>query len=219
MNETNPHLPALHAAFQQLQELESATDFTLATWTPTLSVFMKPSPMGSKMPITKGVSRLHRSNLALDQIFATMRNVDVRKEWDPRFEGVRLLDTFTPAATEALIHTLQKGQWPAVPGRDFCLIAGSAQVSPTKGYSFNTSVQDARAPGVKGRVRGHVYCVGWVFEKAKDGEDAWDLTYFSHLDPMNLPKAIGHVIAKETPACADSFARFVEAFGPALPSF
>ncbi|KAJ3069789.1 hypothetical protein HDU98_007156 [Podochytrium sp. JEL0797] len=146
------------------------------------------------MPITKGAARLHRPNLTLDQIFATMRNVDVRKEWDPRFEGVRLLDTFTPAATEALIHTLQKGQWPAVPKRDFCLLAESVQVSPTKGYSFNTS-------------------------KAKDGEDAWDLTYFSPLDPMNLPKAIGHVIAKETPACADSFARFVETFGPALPSF
>ncbi|KAJ3073096.1 hypothetical protein HDU98_002241 [Podochytrium sp. JEL0797] len=210
----NPHQAALDQAFASLQEFETATDFVFATKDKKTSISTKPAPASkpTNMPITKGVTRLNKT-LTLDQVVDSLLNTASRKKWDPRFEGSSIVEQYDEQRSAVLLHSLQHGQWPVVSGRDFAIALKTVKVSETKAYLVFTSVVDAKIPEVKGRVRAHIYCVGWVIEKASDA-DAWDLTYFSHVDPVGLPSALTKMVANETPACAGTFATYVEKNGP-----
>ncbi|KAJ3113945.1 hypothetical protein HK100_001839 [Physocladia obscura] len=213
----HPHTDAVEAGILYLKELENATDFILSTQGHRTTIFTKPAgpDKPTTMPICKGQARLARPDITLDQVLSSLRNAEVRKKWDKRFEGMELIESYSEDRSEGLIHSLQHGQWPVVSGRDFCLVIKVFQESSEKGYVVFVSVVDDKVPLVKGRVRGHIYCVGWVVEKAAD--HGWDLTYFSHLDPVGLPSTLTALIATETPACAGTFASWIEKNGP-MPS-
>ncbi|KAJ3065013.1 hypothetical protein HDU98_011591 [Podochytrium sp. JEL0797] len=216
MTIVNTHTAALDQALASLQELETATDFVFSTKDKKTSISTKPAPAAqpTNMPITKGATRLsYKTTLTVDEVLNSLLNTASRTKWDPRFEGMQIIEQYNDQRTEVLIHSLQHGQWPVVSGRDFAIALRSVKVSDSKAYLVFTSVIDAKIPEVKGRVRAHIYCVGWVIEKAPDA-DAWDLTYFSHVDPVGLPSALTKLIANETPACAGTFAAYVEKNGP-----
>ncbi|ORY49965.1 Bet v1-like protein [Rhizoclosmatium globosum] len=216
MTNSNPHAEALTAAFNYLKTLEAATDFVYATDKNGAKVYSKPTTddKPTNMPIGKGVARIAKP-FTLEQVMATIRDEKGRKQWDSRFEGMEIKDMFDGDSAEVLVHSLQFGQWPVVSGRDFCITAKNVKESDDKGYVVFTSVQDPKIPEVKGRVRAHIYCVGWVIEKAKEGEgSSWDLTYFTHVDPKGLPNAIVAVVANETPSCAGTLVAYLEKNGP-----
>ncbi|KAJ3379026.1 hypothetical protein HDU84_007078 [Entophlyctis sp. JEL0112] len=208
----NPHSAVLDAGLAYLKELEAATDFVLGAQGNRTTIYSKPAGQDrpTNMPITKGQAKLAAA-ISIDQVIDSLRNPETRKAWDKRFEGMELIEKYPSGDT--VIHSLQHGQWPVVSGRDFCLTFRSVKESESKAYLIFASAEDARVPEVKGRVRAKVYLVGWVIDKNPDA-DGWLLTYFSHVDPVGLPQALLSLIASETPACAGTFASYVEKNGP-----
>ncbi|KAJ3025830.1 UNVERIFIED_CONTAM: hypothetical protein HDU68_006610 [Siphonaria sp. JEL0065] len=221
----NPHTQALDDALAHLKNLESSTDFQLSLQTERTTIYSKPAPTDkpTNMPIIKGVARITtKEAITLDEIIQSLRNETGRKQWDSRFEGMRLVQVYKEDKSEVLIHSMQHGQWPVVSGRDFCIAFQSLKQETMradasigeKGYVVFTSVIDEKVPETKGRVRAHLYCVGWVIEKG-EGENDWTVSYYSHLDPVGLPTSVLSLLVNETPACAGKFAAHVEKFGVA----
>ncbi|KAJ3249237.1 hypothetical protein HDU78_005377 [Chytriomyces hyalinus] len=210
---SNPHADEPAKALEYLKTLEASTDFVLASQGNTTTIWTKPPPadMEGNMPITKGQALLTKEGITLDQILDSLRNSQQRFKWDPRFEGLQIVEAYDQAKEHVLLVSLQKGQWPIISGRDFVVSMKKFVESETKGYVIQSSVVDSRHGEQKGRVRGHVYVAGWIVEKSGDG---FLVTYISHVNPLNLPATLLNLIATETPACCGSFVRHVEKNGP-----
>ncbi|KAJ3237917.1 hypothetical protein HDU81_008669 [Chytriomyces hyalinus] len=209
---TNPHADQPAKALEYLKTLEASTDFVLSSKA-KISIWTMPPPadMEGNMPITKGQGLITKEGLTLTQILDSLRNAQSRYKWDPRYEGLEVVEAYDNEKNHCLILSLQKGQWPIISGRDFLISTKMIVESETKGYIVQNSVVDSRKGEQKGRVRGHIHVAGWIVEKTEEG---FLVTYISHVNPQNLPAALLNLIATETPACCGTFIQHVEKNGP-----
>ncbi|KAJ3264199.1 hypothetical protein HDU77_009038 [Chytriomyces hyalinus] len=213
---SNPYQQQLQRAYEHFQNLVASPDeFKLLSTAPRSLHYIKPTPqsMKSSMPITKGVAEIHK-DYALSQILDSLRNSAIRKQWDPRFEEMRIVDVYSKDRTEALIHSFQKGQWPLVPGRDFSIAMKVFKESEAQGVVLFTSVESDKIAPVKNRVRGFLYCAGFLVQKAAE---KWIITCITHADPKGLPLALLNKVIEETAMCVGNFAQFIEQTGPVPP--
>ncbi|KAI8836657.1 hypothetical protein BJ741DRAFT_604832 [Chytriomyces cf. hyalinus JEL632] len=213
---SNPYKQQLQTAYEHFHNLvASVNEFKLLSTASRSVHYIKPTPqsMKSSMPITKGVAEI-RKDYTLSQILDSLRNSAIRKQWDPRFEEMRIVDVYSDDRTEALIHSFQKGQWPLVPGRDFCVAMKVFKESDVQGVVLFTSVESDKIAPVKNRVRGFLYCAGFLVQKAAD---KWIITCITHADPKGLPLALLNKVIEETAVCVGNFAQFIEQTGPVPP--
>ncbi|KAJ3412407.1 hypothetical protein HDV05_000765 [Chytridiales sp. JEL 0842] len=201
----------LERALTYAKDLYNATDFKPAGVSHGARIYVKDSPGASSLPITKGAVTFPPA-YTVDDIRNSIKHFDGRKVWDGRFESAQEVETYSDSA--GLIHSLQKGQWPVVSGRDFAV----AYCTVLEGSTYivvQTSVSTPKIKEVKGRVRGTIIAAAWFIEPSKSVEGGWDVTYITHADPAGtIPGALVRLVATETPACAGSLLEYLNKHGP-----
>ncbi|KAJ3238774.1 hypothetical protein HDU81_007163, partial [Chytriomyces hyalinus] len=104
--------------------------------------------------------------------------------------------------------------WPLVPGRDFSIAMKVFKESEVQGVVLFTSVESDKIAPDKNRVRGFLYCSGFLVQKA---QDKWIITCITHVDPKNLPLGLLNKVIEETALCVGNFVQFIEQTGPVPP--
>lgn len=145
-----------------------------------------------------------------EDVFLCCFCIHDRPKWDLMFDEGRMIEELSP--TIRLSHLKFKGRWPTAP-RDFVLVSSRVQ-DPDGTYLMGaSSVEDPRAPEVKGFVRGFTRTSGYILRKATlpDGSAGTQMMYIVQMNPGGwVPKKLAEQVAVNQPLCVARIRDLVE---------